>query len=100
MKDLFKTNPLDVDAVIEALGEIENMKQEFDDKMGEITGTEDQMPWEKGPQQFKQMEVSPNLDKWIPRQSQNTNMPGKGDSAGGGQTCNVNGVEMPGACQP
>ena len=55
MKDLFKTNPLDVDAVIEALGEIENMKQEFDDKMGEITGTEDQMPWEK---------VRNNLSKW------------------------------------
>ncbi len=99
VKDLFKANPLDVDAVIEALGEIENMKQEFDNKMGELTGTEDQMPWEKGPQQFKQMEVSPNLDKWIPRQSQNINIPGKSGPAGGNQTCNVNGVEVPGACQ-
>ena len=85
--------------MIEALSEIENMKQEFDNKMGELTGTEDQMPWEKGPQQFKQMEVSPNLDKWIPRQSQNINIPGKSGPAGGNQTCNVNGVEVPGACQ-
>ena len=68
VKDLLKANPLDVDAVIEALGEVENIGQEFDNKVGELTGEEDQMPWEKGPQQFKRMEVSPNLDKWIPRQ--------------------------------
>ncbi|MFA5791923.1 MAG: hypothetical protein WC884_02710 [Candidatus Paceibacterota bacterium] len=104
VKDLFKANPLDVDAVIEALGELENMKQEFDNKIGELTGTEDQMPWEKGPQQFKQMEVSPNLDKWIPRQSQNVSGNSRSggqteSNVGGGQTCNVNGVEVPGACQ-
>ncbi len=97
VKDLFKANPLDVDAVIEALGEIENIKQEFDNKIGELTGTEDQMPWEKGSQQFKQIEVSPNLDKWIPRQPQNTS--GNSGPSGGGQTCNINGVEVPGACQ-
>ena len=98
VKDLLKVNPLDVDAVIQALSEVENIGQEFDNKVRELTGIEDPMPWEKGPQQFKQMEVSPNLDKWIPRQSQNANIPGNGGPSGG-QTCNVNGVEVPGACQ-
>jgi len=110
VKGLFNVKPLDVDAVIEALGEVENLKQEFDNKMAELTGAEDQMPWEKGPQQFKRMEVSPNLDKWIPRQSQNgqgnggsggqgNSGPGGSGSGAGGQTCNKNGVEVPGACQ-
>lgn len=69
VKALFKAQPLDVDAVIEALNEVENLSQEFDQKVSELTGAQDDMPWEKGPQQFQQIQVSPNLDKWIPRQA-------------------------------
>ncbi len=96
VKVLFKAKPLDVDVVIEALNEVENLGQEFDQKVSELTGVEADMPWEKGPQQFQQIQVSPNLDKWIPKQAQPTVSGSTGN--GGGQTCNVNGVELPGAC--
>lgn len=67
IKVLFKAKPLDVDAVVDSLGEVENLGQEFESKVAELTGKEADMPWEKGPQQFQQIQVSPNLDKWIPQ---------------------------------
>ncbi len=70
VKELFKVKPLDPDAVVEALSEVENLGQEFDHKMSELTGVEEDMPWEKGKQEFQQIQVSPNLDKWIPRETQ------------------------------
>lgn len=94
VKALFKVKPLDVDVVIDALSEVENLGQEFDAMVSELTGVEMNMPWEKGPQQFQQIQVSPNLDKWIPRQTQTNSVEAKAV-----QTCNVNGLETPGPCQ-
>ena len=74
---------------------MEDLGQAFDDMVSELTGVETDMPWEKGPQQFQQIQVSPNLDKWIPRQAQTTNAEVKKAE----QTCNINGVETLGPCQ-
>lgn len=92
VKGLFKVKPLDPDAVIDALSELQSLNQDFGDKMAELTGTETAMPWETGPQQFQQIQVSPSLDKLIPRPAAATM-----DMT---QTCNINGVEVSGgACQ-
>lgn len=87
---LFKAKPLDPDAVIAALEDLQDLKQNFDQKMAELTGTEEAMPWEKGQQQFRKIDISPNLDKWIPK---------KAPQQQGQQTCNINGVEIPGPCE-
>lgn len=88
VKEMFKVKPLDPESVITALEELEDLSQEFDKTMAELTGEEEDMPWEKGPQQFKSIQVSPALQKLIPRKSESA----------GQQTCNINGVETPGPC--
>ncbi|MBI5229839.1 MAG: hypothetical protein HY981_00875 [Candidatus Magasanikbacteria bacterium] len=55
---LIKTKPLDEDAVLDALETFEESITAFENQMGELGGgQEEQMPWEKGPQQFKKFEV-------------------------------------------
>lgn len=94
-KELFKAKPLDPDAIIDILEEMQNLKQDFDQKVAELTGTEETMPWEKGIQQFKKIDMSPNLDNWIPKTApQQPTQPTQSMQ----QTCNINGVETPGPC--
>ncbi|MEK7067842.1 MAG: hypothetical protein AAB956_02490, partial [Patescibacteria group bacterium] len=50
---LVKIKPVDEDAIISGLMDMEGYRQEFDSKMQELLGKEQEMPWEKGPQQFK-----------------------------------------------
>lgn len=69
IKELFKAKPIDSDSIIEALSGLEGLRQDFGDKVAELTGAGENMPWENAPQQFKQIQVSPNLDKLIPRQA-------------------------------
>jgi len=68
----------DPDAVLGLLEDLEDLRMEFDAKRAELTGGEADMPWETGVQQIKQMELSKGLQSY--------------------QTCNINGVEMPGSC--
>ncbi len=91
--ELFKVKPLDPEAIIDILEDMQNLRQDFDQKVAELTGTEDIMPWEQGIQQFKKIDISPNLDNWIPKkgpQPPTQTTP---------QTCNINGVETPGPCE-
>lgn len=93
IKEMFKAKPLDPDAIVDALNELQNLGQDFAQKVADLTGVDEQMPWDSGIQQFKPIEVSPALNNLIPRQPQGP----QGD--GGGQTCSINGIETPGKCQ-
>ena len=64
---LLKAKPIDEEALIEALDELENIKQEFESETSELTGQEDALPWEKGPQQFKQVSLPQGFDKYVPQ---------------------------------
>ncbi len=65
--NLIKAKPLDADAVTSALDELENLKQEFDDKISELTGEDDNLPWEQGPQQFKQVDLPQGFNNLSPQ---------------------------------
>ena len=71
--DLLKAGNIDEDTVISALDELENLKQEFEAQVSELTGQGDEMPWEQGPQKFKKVEMSSDMQKFIP-QRQETQM--------------------------
>lgn len=68
---LLKVKPLDQDTVTGNLDDLENLRQEFSDKVSELTGEETVMPWEQGPQQFKQMQMSPDVQKFMPQKQEN-----------------------------
>lgn len=68
---LLKIKPLDADTVTSALDDLENLRQEFSDKVSELTGEEAVMPWEQGPQQFKQVQMSPDVQKFMPQKQEN-----------------------------
>ena len=70
VKEMFKAKPLDPDSIMAVLEELEDLRQEFDQTMAELTGEEEDMPWEKGPRQFQSMQASPTLQKLIPRKSE------------------------------
>lgn len=88
---LLKTNPIEPDDIVAGLDEMQNLKQEFESKVAELTGQEDNLPWENGPQQFKQISMPANFQGLMPQQ--------KNNDVNNGQTCNVNGVETPGPCK-
>lgn len=67
---LLKAGDIDEDAVTSALDELENIKQEFEAKADELTGSEDALPWERGPQQFKRVELSPDIQRLIPQKQE------------------------------
>lgn len=64
---LMKQKPIDTDAVINGIQELEDMRQTFDEKAGELGGEENIMPWEKGPQQFKGVSMPSNFNQYIPK---------------------------------
>ena len=91
---LIKVKPIDEEAVITAMEEMGDLRVEFGDKVAELQGDDVvDMPWEQGSQQFKEVKMAPNFNQYFPQQP---TQPVSG--GGGGQTCNVNGVEMPGPC--
>jgi len=51
--------------IMAQLEEMESLKEQFEDNMREITGENEDMPWEKGPQQFQQIRMSDNLGRMI-----------------------------------
>ena len=69
VKKMFKTKPIDPDSIIAVLEELDDLRQEFDQMMAELTGVEEDMPWEKGKPQFQSMRTSPTLQKLIPRKA-------------------------------
>ncbi|MDO8625864.1 MAG: hypothetical protein Q7K39_00165 [Candidatus Magasanikbacteria bacterium] len=49
---LMKTRPLDADAIMIAFQELDDIRQAFDENKAELTGADEDLPWEKGPAQF------------------------------------------------
>ena len=50
------------------MDELENIKQEFEAKISELTGQGEALPWEQGPQQFKRVDLPQGFDKFLPSQ--------------------------------
>lgn len=65
--NLLKIKPLDVDKVIDTLQELEDLKQEFDETVDELMGTEDIMPWEKGENKLETPKFPDNWNSIVPQ---------------------------------
>ncbi len=86
---LLKIKPIDEEAIMAGMEELWNLKQEFENKVGELTGQEEAMPWEQGPQQFQGLSMPSGIQKMIPQKSveqppQNEMAPGTSGGGGGG----------------
>lgn len=65
---LMKVKPIDQEAIMSGIQELEDLRQEFEEKMAELTGKESgPMPWEQGKDQFQRMEMSSGIQKFIPQ---------------------------------
>lgn len=67
VKAMMKVKPVDYDAVVALMEELEDLGGTFDDKAGELRGDNEVLPWEKGAQQFKEIKMSPTMEKLLPR---------------------------------
>ena len=67
IQDMIKSKDFDEDTIKEAFDEMENVGQEFDEKIAELTGAREDMPWETGPQQFKRIEMNKDVQKFMPQ---------------------------------
>lgn len=94
VKNIMKEKDFDEEAVMSGIDEMENLRQQFDEKVQELTGQSDEMPWEKGPQQFQSMQMSPGVQRYLPQKPVEEQMSQPAQQ----QTCNINGVEVPGPC--
>ena len=66
---LMKVKPIDQEAIMSGIQELENLRQEFEGKMEELTGEErgGPMPWEQGRDQFQRVEMPSGMQKLIPQ---------------------------------
>jgi septal ring factor EnvC (AmiA/AmiB activator) len=87
---LMKAKPLDAEAIMAGMEELQNLNMEFSDKVAELTGEEQAMPWDTGQQQFQQLSMPSVVQKMMPQQTQPTQQCapgtdcGPGTSGGGG----------------
>ncbi len=65
--DMIKSKDFDEETIKDAFDEMENIGQEFEAKLAELTGQEEVMPWEKGPQQFRDINLPQGFDKFVPQ---------------------------------
>ena len=90
---LVKTKPIDEEAVITAMEEMQNLRVDFGEKVSELQGEDAvDMPWEQGNQQFKAVQMTSDFNQYFSQPQQPIN--------GGASkpTCNVGGIEMQGSC--
>ncbi|GEM_PF-2996709 len=67
---LMKAKPLDLDAVLSGLQELENFREWFEDTVAELRGDQETLPWEEGPKVFKERpELPSEWEKVIPKKS-------------------------------
>ncbi|OGE79072.1 MAG: hypothetical protein A2751_00025 [Candidatus Doudnabacteria bacterium RIFCSPHIGHO2_01_FULL_46_14] len=68
VKALLKTSPVDEEAVMSLLQELEDLRQQFEDRRSELTGDEEARPWEGGKQNFKAVELPSGLNQFIKKE--------------------------------
>ncbi|MFH0854634.1 MAG: hypothetical protein V1891_04035 [bacterium] len=73
IETLLKAKPVDIDKVMDMLGALEDLKQEFDETANELLGTEDLMPWEEGKNQFETPKLPDNWNKLVPQKCEEQN---------------------------
>ncbi len=61
---LMKARPIDTDAIISALEELKNSRQQGMDMVEKMGGGEP-MPWEKGQQQFQQLHMPSTMNQYV-----------------------------------
>lgn len=89
---MLKEKPVDQEAVMDALQEMEGLGADFENLVGETGGGQD-MPWEQGtPQIQSPMQSFSAMQKMLPQKAVET-------APAAEQTCNINGVEVPGTCE-
>ncbi len=72
---MLKAKPINEDDITLALEEMEGLGQDLSNEISALTGEEDVMPWEQGPQQFQQPQMPNNWQQLMPQQSQTQNCP-------------------------
>ena len=75
IQNMIKSKDFDEDTIRDAFEEMENVGQEFDSAVAALTGQEEVMPWEKGPQQFKRVEMNKDVQQFIPQRPSVEQMP-------------------------
>ncbi len=66
--EMMKTKQPDTEAILAALQEMENQRGQFEDLVEQLTGEEEDRPWETGPSTFKEKtELPGNWEKFVPR---------------------------------
>lgn len=65
--NMLKSKEIDEESIMAALDELENLRQEFDQSVSELTGQGEDRPWEQGPNQFKSVEMPKSLQQYIPQ---------------------------------
>lgn len=64
---LLKEKPVDQEAISTELQDLEGLRMDFENKVQELAGEGEDMPWERGPQQFKSIQVAPALNQYTSR---------------------------------
>ncbi|MBI5733693.1 MAG: hypothetical protein HY973_01980, partial [Candidatus Kerfeldbacteria bacterium] len=65
-----KSKDFDEEEIIASLEDLETLKMEFENKMSELTGEEEERPWERGPKQFEPFNDLSKLKEFIPQKPQ------------------------------
>ena len=67
--ETLKTKDFDAEVLIGDLDEMQNLGQDLQDKLNELMGGSEDMPWENGPQQFKQVQMPSTVSRYLPQKS-------------------------------
>ncbi|MFA6548132.1 MAG: hypothetical protein WCT11_04320 [Candidatus Magasanikbacteria bacterium] len=67
---MMKAKPIDTDAIVSALEDLESIRQQSSDNIQELGGG-GAMPWQQGNQQIQQLQMPKTLNQYIPQQKNN-----------------------------
>jgi len=72
---MIKNKDFDPDEVLSSLMDLENLKQELDEAIGAATGEEEELPWQKGKDQFSAPRLSSEFQRIVPRRERTDEPP-------------------------
>lgn len=78
IKRLMKEKPLNEEALVDAFEEMQSSHQEFEELADEVSGVDEDLPWEQGKQQFNLKPVSQEFTQFIPTENGGNNEKGFG----------------------